>query len=218
MKLVNDCILHCHSQNLPAWKSSTSICPFQNIADKLKSLGCRVNGEQKVQNLLKFSFFYTEKKNQLVRTLVVSTSVQLTALTKFVQNSKKFPIRTLHLGFSSHYFLLKLPLGKWMLSKDGEIERTVLTPGQLPGMEQPLSLQVFSSGIKEFFWKSNSFPRSVTALWVSPSTVMVVGSSVSWQVTWVSKAGALVTCYKGPPTGVVWPGRQSCRLPIHAGF
>lgn len=51
-----------------------------------------------------------------------------------------------------------------MLSKDGEIERTVLTPGQLPGMEQPLSLQVFSSGTKEFPWKSNSFPRSVTAL------------------------------------------------------
>lgn len=67
-----------------------------------------------------------------------------------------------------------------MLSKDGEIERTVLTPnGQLPGMEQPLSLQMFSSGIKEFLWKSNSFPRSVTALRVSPSTVMVVGSSVS---------------------------------------
>lgn len=66
-----------------------------------------------------------------------------------------------------------------MLSKDGEIERTVLTPGQLPGMEQPLSLQMFSSGIKEFPWKSNSFPQSVTALRVSPSTVMVVGSSVS---------------------------------------
>lgn len=66
-----------------------------------------------------------------------------------------------------------------MLSKDGEIERTVLTPGQLPGMEQPLSLQMFSSGIKEFPWKSNSFPRSVTALPVSPSTVMVVGSPVS---------------------------------------
>lgn len=66
-----------------------------------------------------------------------------------------------------------------MLSKDGEIERTVLTPGQLPGMEQPLSLQMFSSGIKEFLWKSNSFPWSVTALRVSPSTVMVVGSSVS---------------------------------------
>lgn len=66
-----------------------------------------------------------------------------------------------------------------MLSKDGEIERTVLTPGQLPGMEQPLSLQVFSSGIKKFPWKSNSFPQSVTALRVSPSTVMVVGSSVS---------------------------------------
>lgn len=32
-----------------------------------------------------------------------------------------------------------------MLSKDGEIERTVLTPGQLPGMEQPLSLQMFFS-------------------------------------------------------------------------
>lgn len=57
-----------------------------------------------------------------------------------------------------------------MLSKDGEIERTVLTPGQLPGMEQPLSLQMFSSGIKEFPWKSNSFPQSVTALRVSPST------------------------------------------------
>lgn len=66
-----------------------------------------------------------------------------------------------------------------MLSKDGEIERTVLTPGQLPGMEQPLSLQMFSSGIKEFPWKSNSFPQSVTALRVSPSTVMVVGSPVS---------------------------------------
>lgn len=66
-----------------------------------------------------------------------------------------------------------------MLSKDGEIERTVLTPGQLPGMEQPLSLQMFSSGIKEFPWKSNSFPQSVTALRVLPSTVMVVGSSVS---------------------------------------
>lgn len=67
-----------------------------------------------------------------------------------------------------------------MLSKDGEIERTVLTPsGQLPRMEQPLSLQMFSSGIKEFPWKSNSFPRSVTALRVSPSTVMVVGSPVS---------------------------------------
>lgn len=66
-----------------------------------------------------------------------------------------------------------------MLSKDGEIERTVLTPGQLPGMEQPLSLQMFSSGIKEFPWKSNSFPQSVTALRVSLSTVMVVGSPVS---------------------------------------
>lgn len=52
-----------------------------------------------------------------------------------------------------------------MLSKDGDIERTVLTPsGQLPGMEQPLSLQMFFSGIKEFPWKSNSFSRSVTAL------------------------------------------------------
>lgn len=165
------------------------------------------------------SLFLHRKKTQLVRTLVVSTTVQLTALIKFVENSKKFPIRILHLGFSSHYFLLKLPSGKWMLSKDGEIERTVLTPsGQLPRMEQPLSLQMFSSGIKEFPWKSNSFPQSVTALRVSPSTVMVVGSPVSWQVTWVSKAGALVTCYKGPPTGVVWPGRQSCRLLIHNGF
>lgn len=164
------------------------------------------------------SLFLHRKKTQPVRTLVVSTTVQLTALIKFVENSKKFPIRILHLGFSSQYFLLKLPLGKWMLSKDGEIERTVLTPGQLPWMEQPLSLQMFSSGIKEFPWKSNSFPQSVTALRVSPSTVMVVGSSVSWQVTWVSKAGALVTCYKGPPTGVVWPGHQSCRLLIHNGF
>lgn len=62
-----------------------------------------------------------------------------------------------------------------MLSKDGEIERTVLTPsGQLPRMEQPLSLQMFSSEIKEFPWVSNSFPRSVTALRVS-----LVGSPVS---------------------------------------
>lgn len=67
-----------------------------------------------------------------------------------------------------------------MLSKDGEIKRTVLTPsGQLPGKEQPLSLQMFSTGIKEFLWKSNSFPQSVTALRVSLSTVMVVGSPVS---------------------------------------
>lgn len=31
-----------------------------------------------------------------------------------------------------------------MLPEDGDLERTVLTPrGQLPGMLQPLSLQVF---------------------------------------------------------------------------